>query len=325
MHDIIIVGSGPSGLSCAIEATKAGLSAIILEKGSLVDAIRRFPVNLVWFSTPEMLEIGGIPFVVSTTRPTRVDTLNYYEKVARYYKLDVRYYDAVKSICRKEDGSFDVTTERGRSYSGMNVVIATGYFDQPNRIGVPGEDRPKVLHYYNEAFPFFDLNVAVVGGSNSAVEAALDLFRHGAHVTLIHRREKVGERVKYWVIPDIENRIKAGEIKAFFNSTVCEIRPESLLVKTPNEVREIPNDFTFVLTGFLPDSDRLKRYGVKVDPETLAPSFDPKSFESNVPGLYLAGSTVAGRNNNQVFVENGRAHGAVIVASILERKAENRA
>ncbi len=224
---------------------------------------------------------------------------------------------------RKDDGSFSVITDRGRSYAGMNVVVATGYFDQPNRINVPGENLPKVLHYYNEAFPYFDLNVAVVGGSNSAVEAALDLYRHGAHVTLIHRREKVGERVKYWVVPDIENRIKSGEIKALFNSTVCEIRPESILVKSPKGVSEIPNDFIFILTGFLPDSALLSQFGVKVDPETLVPSVDPKTLESNVPGLYLAGSSIAGRNNNQVFVENGRAHGALIVASILAKRARD--
>ncbi len=323
MYDVIVVGSGPSGLSCAIEATRAGLSAVVLEKGSLVDAIRRFPVNLVWFSTPEMLEIGGIPFVVSTTRPTRVDTLNYYEKVTRHFKLNVHYYDSVESV-RKSNECFQVLTEHGRSYSGRNVVIATGYFDHPNRIRVPGEELPNVLHYYTESFPYFDLNVAVVGGSNSAVEAALDLFRHGARVTLIHRREKIGDRVKYWVVPDIENRIKSGEIRALFGSTVCDIRPESILVKTPKDVCEIPNDFTFILTGFQPDAEQLRQFGVNVDPETLVPQLDPKTLESNVPGLYIAGSAVAGRNNNAVFVENGRAHGALIVASIQATRAEAR-
>ena len=321
MHDIIIVGSGPSGLSCAIEATRAGLAAIALEKGSLTDAIRRFPVNLVWFSTPEMLEIGGVPFVISTVRPTRVDTMNYYARVARHFDLDIRYYDEVKSV-RRVEGSFEVATEHGQSFSGLNVVIATGYYDRPNRINVPGEDLPNVLHYYTEAYPYVDQNVAVVGGSNSAVEAALDLFRHGAHVTLIHRREKVSDRVKYWVIPDIENRIKAGEIKAFFSSTLREIRPGSILVSTPTEIRELSNDFTFVLTGFLPETEQLRRYGVAVDPDTLVPTLDPNTLESNVPGLYLAGSTIAGRNNNQVFVENGRAHGPLIVASILRKRAE---
>ncbi|MBP1648748.1 MAG: FAD-dependent pyridine nucleotide-disulfide oxidoreductase [Bacteroidetes bacterium] len=319
MYDVIIIGSGPSGLACAIEATKAGLTTIVLEKGSLTDAIRRFPVNLVWFSTPEMLEIGGIPFVVSTVRPTRVDTLNYYAKVARHFKLNIRYYDAVASVSKMDD-HFKINTKGGRTYAGMNVVVATGYFDRPNRINVPGENLPKVLHYYTEAFPYFDLNVAVIGGSNSAVEAALDLFRHGAHVTLIHRREKVGDRVKYWVVPDIQNRIKAGEITALFNSTVCEVRTDTLLVKTPGGVREVPNDFTFILTGFLPDTERLKNLGVRVDPETLVPAHDPKTLESNVPGLYLAGSTVAGKDNNQLFVENGRAHGALIVKSILAHR-----
>ncbi len=319
MYDVIIIGSGPSGLACAIETAKAGLTSIILEKGSLTDAIRRFPVNLVWFSTPEMLEIGGIPFVVSTVRPTRVDTLNYYEKVARHFKLNIRYYDAVTSVS-KTDGIFKVITKNGRTYAGMNVVVATGYFDLPNRINVPGENLPKVLHYYTEAFPYFDLNVAVVGGSNSAVEAALDLFRHGAHVTLIHRQEKVGDRVKYWVVPDIQNRIKAGEITALFSSTLCEARTDTLLVKTPGGVREIPNDFTFILTGFLPDAERLRNYGVRVDPVTLVPDHDPMTLESNVPRLYLAGSTVAGRDNNQIFVENGRAHGALIVKSILAKR-----
>jgi thioredoxin reductase (NADPH) len=321
MHDIIIVGSGPSGLSCAIEATRAGLTAIVLEKGSLTDAIRRFPVNLIWFSTPEMLEIGGVPFVISTVRPTRVDTLNYYARVARHFDLDIRYYDEVTSV-RRVEGSFEVATEHGQSFSGLNVVIATGYYDRPNRINVPGEDLPNVLHYYTEAYPYVDLNVAVVGGSNSAVEAALDLFRHGAHVTLIHRREKVSDRVKYWVVPDIENRIKAGEIKAFFRSTLREIRPGSILVSTPAEIRELKNDFTFVLTGFLPETEQLRRFGVTVDPDTLVPTLDPNTLESNVPGLYLAGSTIAGRNNNQVFVENGRAHGALIVASILRKRSE---
>jgi thioredoxin reductase (NADPH) len=270
-----------------------------------------------------MLEIGGIPFVVSTTRPSRVDTLNYYQKVARHFKLDVRYYDAVKSVSRT-DGSFLVVTEQGRSYSGRNVVVATGYFDQPNRINVPGEYLPKVFHYYTEPFPFFDLNVAVVGGSNSAVEAALDLFRHGAHVTLIHRHERVSDRVKYWVVPDIENRIKAGEIRALFNSTLCEIRLESILVKTPGEVCKVMNDFTFILTGFSPNVEQLTQFGVNLDPETLVPRLDQKTLESNVPGLYLAGSSIAGRNNNQVFVENGRTHGALIVASILAKRAESR-
>ena len=227
VFDLIIVGAGPAGLSCAIEAKKAGLISVVLEKGSLVDAIRRFPTNLVWFSTPELLEIGGIPFVVSTLRPTRVDTLNYYQKVARTYELDVRLFDPITHVARNED-LFSVNSQRGRSYAGRNVVVATGYFDHPNWLDVPGETLAKVFHYYQESFQFFDCDVAVVGGRNSAVEAALDLYRHGARVTLIHRGETLSDGVKYWILPDIQNRIKTGEVKALFRTTVLEFgRPAS--------------------------------------------------------------------------------------------------
>lgn len=315
--DIVIVGAGPSGLSCAIEARKAGLSTLVLEKGSLVDYIRRFPTNMVWFSTPELLEIGNVPFVISTVRPTRVDSVNYYQKVVRHYGLDIRYHDAVQTIERKE-GSLETTTALGVTYHSRNVVIATGYFDRPNRIGVPGESLSKVLHYYHEPFDYFGSNVAVVGGRNSAVEAALDLYRHGAHVTLIHRGEKLSDGVKYWILPDMENRIKAGEVKAYFHSTVSEIRDSSVIVQTPQGTEELANDFVFVLVGFKPDIELLRRCGVSINDETLAPSFDEKTFETNVPGIYVAGSVVAGKNTNKVFVENGRLHGASIVASIVD-------
>ncbi len=316
MFDLIVVGGGPSGLSCAIEAKKAGLSVVVLEKGSVVDAIRRFPQNLVWFSTPELLEIGGIPFVTSTVRPTRVDTLSYYQRVVQYFKLDCRYFDAVEHIVR-EDSALKVTTASGKAYEGRSVVIATGYFDNPNRLNVPGESLPNVRHYYDEPFKYFDCDVAVVGGRNSAVETALDLFRHGARVTLIHRGEALSPGVKYWILPDIENRIKAGEVKSMFRSTVREILPDSITVNTPDSEKKVPMDFTFVLIGYHPDTQHLKRFGIEIMPETLAPRYDEKTFETNVPGLYVAGSIVAGKNNNKVFVENGRLHGAVIVKAIL--------
>ncbi len=316
MVDLIIVGAGPSGLSCAIEAKRAGLSTLILEKGSVVDYIRRFPSNLVWFSTPELLEIGGIPFVISTVRPTRVDTLNYYQKVCQHYNLDIRYYDAVESIAHESNG-FLVSTLSRKSYPSRHVVVSTGYYDHPNRLDIPGESLKKVSHYYDESYRYFGCDVAVVGGRNSAVEAALDLFRHGARVTLIHRKEKLSDGVKYWILPDMENRIKSGEIKALFLSRVEEVKEASIAVNTPQGRREIPNDFTFVLIGFHPDTEHLRKYGVEIKPDTLAPCFDEKTFETNVKGLYVAGSIVAGKNNNKVFVENGRTHGAVIVASIL--------
>ena len=318
MYDVIVVGGGPSGLSCAIEAKKAGLDALVLEKGSAVDAIRRFPRNLIWFSTPELLEIGDVPFVISTVRPTRADTLSYYQKVVQYHKLECRYFDAVEGVVRTGD-TFRVSTSSGVQYEGRHVVLATGYFDHPNHLNVPGESLPHVVHYYDEPFQYFDCDVAIVGGRNSAVEAALDLYRHGARVTLIHRGEGLSPGVKYWILPDMENRIKAGEVKATFRSIVREIRLRSIVLATPGGVNELPVDFVFVLIGFHPDSELLRRFGVEINSETLAPCFDESSFETNVRGLYVAGSLVAGRNNNKVFVENGRLHGAVIVKSILSR------
>lgn len=316
--DLLVIGAGPSGLACAIEATKSGLSAIILEKGGLVDYIRRFPSNLVWFSTPELLQIGEAPFVVSTVRPTRVDTLNYYQKVSSHYKLDIRYHDAVDAVERGDD-VFVVRTQNGLGYHARNVVVSTGYFDNPNKLGVSGESLQHVLHYYDEPFRYFGCKVAVVGGRNSAVEAALDLFRHGVDVTLIHRKEKLSDGVKYWILPDIENRIKAGEIKVLFGSTVQEIQEKGLIVKTPEGTKELKNDFTFVLIGFHPNTELLQRFGIEVHAETLAPLFNAETFETTIPGLYVAGSVVAGRDNNKVFVENGRLHGGAIVRSILSK------
>lgn len=322
MVDLIVVGSGPAGLSCGIEAVKSGLKTTVLEKGSLVDAIRRFPSNLVWFSTPELLEIGGVPFVVSTVRPTRVDTLKYYQKVVRHFELDIRYYDPVVAIDRGK-GSFLVRTAGGFVHAGRNVVVATGYFDHPNRLDVPGEDLAHVSHYYEEPFRFFDRDVVVVGGRNSAVEASLDLFRNGARVKIIHRGERLSEGVKYWILPDIENRIKAGEVQAHFQSSVTEIKSGAVAVRGSAGVRDLKADFVFVLIGFHPDTAHLQAFGVEIDPETLAPRHNPGTFETNVPGLYVAGSVVAGKNNNKIFVENGRLHGAVIVGSILAQRSTN--
>lgn len=319
MVDLIVVGGGPSGLSCAIEAKKAGLSVIVLEKGSVVDAIRRFPLNLVWFSTPELLELGGLPFVIPSVRPTRVDTLAYYQKIVQHFALDCRCFDAVENVV-PGGATLNVTTTSGKMYTGRDVVVATGYFDNPNRLNVPGESLPHVMHYYDEPFKYFGCDVVIVGGRNSAVEAALDLFRHGARVTVVHRGETFSPGVKYWILPDIENRVKAGSVKTEFRSTVRGIKEHSILIRTPDGEKEVPMDFTFVLIGFHPDTEHLKRFGVQIDAETLAPVFDERSFETNVPGLYVAGSIVAGKNNNKVFVENGRLHGGVIVKSILAKK-----
>jgi len=313
--DVVIVGAGPSGLSCAIEAKNAGLGVIVLEKGSIVDYIRRFPANLVWFSTPELLEIGGVPFVISTVRPTRVDTLNYYRKVVSHHGLDVRCFDAVQSIRRSAAG-FEVGTAAGALYGARYVVVATGYFDNPNRLGVPGEDLPHVSHYYNEPFMYSGSDVVVVGGRNSAVEAALDLFRHGARVRLVHRGDRLSEGVKYWILPDIENRITSGEIQASFRSTVVSIESGAVNLLTHEGPAHFPAGFVFILTGFHPDIAHMRAFGIDIDPETLAPRHDPGTLETNIPGLFVAGSAVAGKFNNKIFVENGRLHGRVIVNAI---------
>jgi thioredoxin reductase (NADPH) len=320
-YDVIVVGSGPSGLATAIESTRAGLSTVILEKGSVLDYLRRFPVNLIWFSTPEMLEIGGVPFVTSTVRPTRVDTLNYYQKVIAVCGLDVRPYDAVTAIRRVND-VFEVRTAKGVLYLARYVVVATGYFDHPNRLGVPGEDLPKVSHYYSEPYEFFQRDVLVVGGRNSAAEAALDLYRHGARVTLVHRGVGLSDGIKYWVLPDIENRLKGGQIAGHLNSTVKEITHDRVILSTPEGVREIPNHHVFVLVGFRPDGDLLKQFGIELDAETLVPHLEPDLLETTVPGLFVAGSIVAGRDTNKIFVENGRAHGGLIVRAIRGREGQ---
>ncbi|HMK39286.1 MAG TPA: YpdA family putative bacillithiol disulfide reductase [Bacteroidota bacterium] len=313
--DVVVVGAGPSGLSCAIEAKNAGLGAIVLEKGSIVEYIRRFPANLVWFSTPELLEIGGVPFVISSVRPTRVDTLNYYRKVVSHHGLDVRCFDAVSSI-RRAGARFEVRTARGALYSARFVVLATGYFDNPNRLGVKGEDLSHVSHYYDEPFMYAGSDVVVVGGRNSAVEAALDLYRHGARVRLVHRGERLSEGVKYWILPDIENRFKAGEIQASFRSTVVSIEPGAVNLQTPDGPARFPAGFVFILIGFHPDIASMREFGIDIDPETLAPRHDPLTLETNIPGLYVAGSAVAGKFNNKIFVENGRLHGGVIVSAM---------
>lgn len=322
MFDVLIVGAGPSGLSCAIEAKRAGLSTVVLDKGGVVDAIRRFPTQLIWFSTPELLEIGNVPFVIPTVRPTRIDCINYYQKVASFYRLDVRTLDAVEQIRKLENG-FLVTTAKGRAYDARTVVIATGYYDHPNWLGVPGEDLPNVAHYYNEPFQFFGRDVTVVGGRNSAVEAALDLYRHGARVTLIHRGPELSKGVKYWILPDIENRMKNGEVRAMFNATVSKISEEAVTVRTPDGITDVKSDFTFVLIGFHPDTVHLEKFGVAINPETLGPVCNQETFETNVSGLYACGSIVAGKFNNKIFVENGRLHGAAIISAILKTRSKS--
>lgn len=314
--DILIVGAGPSGLACAIAAKEAGLNHCIIDKGTVADAIRRFPTNLTFFSTSDLLEIGNIPFMASGFRPTRIEVVRYYQRVAYEYDLKIDYDTSVRSI-QRSGKSFEVQTS-GKTYNAPNVVFATGYFDTPSPFAVSGVDLPKTLRYYDEPFKYYGRKAAVVGGKNSAIEIALDLFRNGAEVTLIHRGKTFTDGVKYWILPDIENRIKTGEIKGFFETTVREIKPSSIVLEGKHR-GEVPNDVVFVMIGYRPETSLVEQAGVRIDPESLAPVHNPETMETNVSGLYVAGSIAAGRFNNKIFIENGKLHGSKIVAHISKK------
>ncbi|HTP80127.1 MAG TPA: YpdA family putative bacillithiol disulfide reductase [Bacteroidota bacterium] len=316
MTDVLIIGAGPSGLACALAAKRAGIPARIIEQGGVVDAIRRFPTNMTFFSTPELLEIGGYPFVSSAFRPTREEAVRYYSRVAKESKVSIIYDANVQGI-ERGDGKFRVASSAG-SFEASNLIVATGYFDDPNPYDVPGVGLPKVSRYYTEPYRYFDREVALVGGKNSVVDAALELYRNGAHVSIIHRGPRLSDGVKYWLVPDIENRLKSGEIKGYFNSTVKEIRKDTVLLDGEHR-GEIANQYLFILIGYTPRTEILQSVGVKIDRESLAPVHDPSTMQSNIPGLFVAGSLAAGRFNNKIFIENGRLHGEKIV-SFLSRK-----
>jgi thioredoxin reductase (NADPH) len=390
VRDVLIVGAGPSGLATAIAAKQHGLDYVLVEKGVLVNSIFHFPTHMVYFTTPELLEIGGLPLVTPYDKPTRLESLRYYRRVVDTFGLQISFHEQVVDI-EREDDVFAVTTtpvgagfpvspqphrgeggsrpETRRVRQARAVVLAIGYYDHPNYLGVPGEDLPHVSHYYTEAHPYYRQRVVIVGGRNSAAETALELFRAGAHVTLVHRRATLGESIKYWVRPDIENRIKAGSIAARFETRVVEIRPTTVVVESvagglppsreasadrqdgPQERtvqpalasrvaqrpdsgeggqasgpvpgrEEIPADAVFLLTGYRPDVDLMRRAGVRCDEQSLAPDLNPETFETNVPHLFIAGGAVAGRNTGSIFIENGRFHGERIIKVLSERLRE---
>jgi thioredoxin reductase (NADPH) len=322
--DLCVIGAGPTGMACAIEAKHAGFGAVLIEKGCLVNSIFHYPANMVFFTTPELLEIGDIPFPSAHQKPNRQEALEYYRNVAEHYELDVRQYQRVMKISGG-DGAFLIGTEdahkRSHEYRARKIVLATGYYDLPNIMNVPGENLPKVFHYYQEPHPFYDTDVLIVGAKNSAAIAALELWRRGARVTMVHRRPGIHGNVKYWIKPDIENRIKAGEVKAHFNTTVKEITEDYVLLKTPTGELRLPNDFVFALTGYHPDFDFLRAIGVEFSKSgaEMRPVSNPETLESNVAGVYLAGVIVAGSETGEIFIENGRFHGQQIAAD-LKRK-----
>jgi len=323
--DVLVVGAGPTGLACGIEALRADLKLLIVEKGCLVNSLFHYPPNMTFFTTRELLEIGDLPFVSVNIKPTRAEALEYYRRVAGYYHLPIHYEERVTQVGR-EDGGFAIGTElRGgqrRQYNSRNVVLATGYYDLPNLMHVPGEDLPKVSHYYQEPHQFFGRRVAVVGGGNSAAIAALELYRYEAEVTLVVRERELSRHIKYWIRPDLENRIKDGSIRAMFGSTLTEIANDWVLVRdSSGELLRLENDFVFALTGYHPDFDFLRSAGVRIDPTTCRPECNLESRESNVPGLYLAGVIIAGLDTNEIFIENGRFHGKQIVDDIRRKSS----
>jgi len=321
IFDLLVVGAGPTGLACAIEAQKTGLRVVVVDKGCLCNSLFHYPAHMTFFTTPELLEIGGIPFPSPNQKPSRNEALQYYRQVAAYFKLDVRQYHRVDHLSGA-DGDFTVHLKdrfgRDSALRARKLVVATGYYDLPNYLNIPGEDLSKVYHYYDDPHPYAGMEVLVIGGKNSAAIAALELWRSGARVTLVHRGPAIQPHVKYWIKPDIENRIKNGEIKAYFDSQVMEITPDTVLLQTPQGQQTIPNDFVFALTGYRPDFDFLESLGVHFAGEFRLPVCDPETLESNVPGIHLAGVIVAGSKTNEIFIENGRFHG-VLIAKALSR------
>jgi thioredoxin reductase (NADPH) len=313
--DVLVIGAGPTGMACAIEAQRAGFTSVMVDKGCLVNSLFHYPANMVFFTTPELLEIGDIPFTTANQKPNRSEALEYYRNVAQHYKLDVRQYQRVASVTGY-DGAFRVETQdlhgNDHEYVARKIVVATGYYDRPNYLGIPGEDLPKVMHYYKDPHPYFDMDVLIIGAKNSASIAALELWRRGSRVTMVHRGPEIHRNVKYWIKPDIENRIKNSEVAAYFNSCVLEIRPEEVRLKTPEGERVLKNDFVFALTGYHPDYEFLESVGIELTRPEMRPVCDPQTFESNVPGIYVAGCVVSGSKTSEIFIENGRFHGKQI-------------
>ena len=321
-YDLIIIGGGPIGLACGIEAGKAGLNYLILEKGALTNSIFNYPVNMTFFSTSDRLEMAGIPFMSIGVKPTRTEALEYYRRVFFHYQLKVKLYEGVETLKKPED-LFEVKTSKS-TYRCKNIVLATGFYDLPNLMNVPGEDLPKVLHYYKEPWPFINQKILVVGGANSAVDAALECWRKGAEVSMVLLGDGVEENVKYWVRPDIVNRIKEGSIRAFTNSKVKEIRTHEVVIETPNGEEVIQNDWVLAMTGYKPNFGLLNQLGVEMSlDDKRQPCYDQTNQESNVPGVYLAGVVCGGLDTREFFIENSIIHAEHIVKDILKKSSRD--
>ncbi len=318
--DLLIIGAGPIGLACGIEAKKAGMSYVIVEKGCLVNSLFHYPANMMFFSTSERLEIGDVPFISHSPKPNRVEALEYYRRVCQTWSLDVRLYEEVKSVV-KTPKHFEVNTSKNK-YQSKAIVLALGFYDLPYLLNVPGEDLPKVKHYYDEPHPYFRQKLVVVGAANSAVDVALETWRKGAEVAMVIRESGIRESVKYWAKPDMENRIKEGTIKAYFNSEVRKITPTTVEIQTPEGIKSIENDFVLAMTGYQPPFDFMKACGIKFHSDTdHTPVYDDKTMESSVPNLYLAGVVCGGLKTNKWFIENSRVHAPMIINDLRTKLA----
>lgn len=318
MLDILIIGGGPIGIACGLKAQKAGLSFVIIEKGCLVNSLYNYPATMTFFSTSEKLEIGGIPFVTISNKPTRAEALEYYRRVATSNNLPINLFEEVTSI-EPGNGTYTVTTNKA-TYNAKHVVISTGFYDVAVNLDIPGEGLPKVKHYYKDPHFFAMQKVVVVGSSNSAIDVALETFRKGADVTLVIRGSEISERVKYWVRPDIINRIKEGSVKAYFNSNLKAIRETEVDIETPDGTITIPNDFVMAMTGYKPNFDQLKKWGLKLSDDKFIPQYNPETMETNLPGLYLAGVVCGGLDTHLWFIENSRIHADMIVDDIVAKQ-----
>jgi len=307
-YDVLIIGAGPIGMACGINAKAAGLSYVIVEKGALVNSLYNYPVFMTFFSTSQKLEIGGVPFVSINPKPNRNEAVEYYRRVAEKFELNINLFEQVNAVQKEADGSFEVSTSK-KKYKVKNVIISTGFYDVPLLMDIPGEQLPKVTHYYKDPHLYAFQDVVVIGANNSGIDAALETYRKGANVTLVIRGPEIGSYVKYWVRPDIENRIKEGEIKAFFNAEVTDIQEDSVTIKTQTETFTLKNDFVIAMTGYQPDFDMLKKLGVTLGDENAnRPVYDPETMETSLPGLYLAGVVCGGMDTHKWFIENSRVH-----------------
>ncbi|ASN05493.1 YpdA family putative bacillithiol disulfide reductase [Virgibacillus necropolis] len=319
---IIIVGGGPCGMSCAIELKNKNIKALIIEKENIVNTIYNFPTHQMFFSSSEKLEIGNVAFITERQKPVRNQALAYYRSVAERQSLRINPFEKVRNVIKKDQFFYvNTVTSNGEqiSYRAQNVIIATGYYDQPNYLGIPGEDLDKVMHYFKEAHPYFQKNVLVIGGKNSAVDATLELHKAGANVTVLYRGETYSKSVKPWILPEFDALVRKNKVKMEFNAEVLEITNSQVFYETNGEKKSIANDFVFAMTGYKPDHDFLRQVGIKIDEQSGRPQFDEDTLETNIPGVFVAGVIAAGYNNNEIFIENGRLHGELIANSIVKR------